>query len=150
MQRMKWLVLAAMFVAADAMAQQCGNSALTLTCPSSIGAAFTSDDCTSSDSSHYDLWQFAGTAGQTMTIEMHSTAFDTFLALIDPNGVPVVDNDDLSSSSTDSRITFTLTSTGTWVIFANSLGAKTGDYNLTFSCGATNTARRRAARHGSN
>jgi hypothetical protein len=82
---------------------------------------------------------------------MHSTAFDTFLALLDPAGTPVADSDDSSTSSTDSRITFTLTTSGTWTIFANSLNAsKTGDYNLLLSCGATNAARRRAVRHGSN
>jgi len=38
MQRLTWLVLIVILVAADAIAQQCANSALTLTCPSSIGA----------------------------------------------------------------------------------------------------------------
>ncbi|HEY3052941.1 MAG TPA: PPC domain-containing protein [Thermoanaerobaculia bacterium] len=145
------LLLVAIVSGADAIAQQCGTNAVTFFCPASIGAALTTDDCASADSSQYDLWQFSATAGQTVTIDMHSTAFDTFLALIDPSGIPVAENDDLSSSSTDSRISITLTSSGTWTIVANSLNAsKTGDYNLQLSCGATITARRRAVRHGSN
>jgi len=112
MQRLRnIIILVGIFSAANASAQQCGSNAVTLSCPASVGAALTTDDCASADSSEYDLWQFSGTVGQTVTIEMHSTAFDTFLALLDPSGIPVAENDDVSSSSIDSRITSRMTST---------------------------------------
>ena len=45
-------------------------------------------DCPASDGSRFDLWQFAGTAGDTITIDMHATAFDSYLVLLDPSDVP--------------------------------------------------------------
>src|SRR5712691_4325453 len=86
---------------------QCATT--TLSCGSTIGASLTTSDCLSADSSDYDLYQFSGTSGQTISVEMHSTAFDTYLGLIDPSGVPVADSDDFSTSSTDSTIAYTLT-----------------------------------------
>ena len=102
-----------------------------------------------SDASGYDLWQFSGTAGDTITIDMKSAAFDTYLALLDPSDVPVAENDDESSTSTDSRIAFTLTSSGTWTVVANALTSGTaGDYTLSISCpGASAPIHRHSVRH---
>jgi serine protease Do len=89
-----------------------------------------------SDGSFYNWWDFQGTAGQTVTIDMHSILFDTNLVLIDPAGRPVAQNDDAATDRTDSHIAFTLTQTGTWQIVANSiLGGQVGDYKLTLQCG---------------
>ena len=117
----------------------------TLSCSSTAAASLTSSDCTAFDGSQYHLWQFSGNAGDAVTIEMHSTSFDTYLMLLDPSGVPLAENDDIASGVTDSRITFTLTSGGTWTIVANSLAAsQTGDYTISLSC--PNVFRRRAVR----
>ncbi|MGH9367731.1 MAG: PPC domain-containing protein, partial [Thermoanaerobaculia bacterium] len=78
--------------------------------------------------------QFAGTAGTTVTIDASSSAFDTVLFLLDPTPNVVALNDDFNSS-TDSRIVFTLTSTGTWSIAVNSIGAADfGPYVASLSC----------------
>jgi pre-peptidase len=110
-----------------------------LACPASSAAGELSNvDCRLDDGSYLDLVQFAGTAGQTVTIDMTSGAFDTYLYLLDPTPVAVASNDDLPGS-TNSRIVFTLTRTGTWTIGATSLGANEfGAYSLTIQCaGAT-------------
>ena len=128
---------------------ECGLRLAGLSCPATtIAGAITSSDCPASDTSGYDLWQFSGNAGDTITIDMHAGGFDAYLMLLDPSDVPVAENDDAAAGSTDARITFTLTSTGTWTIVANSLTAVgSGDYTLSISCpGAASPVRRRAVR----
>ena len=44
--------------------------------------------------------------GDTVIIDMASTSFDAFLALLDPNGTPLIDSDDISSTNTNAQITF--------------------------------------------
>jgi hypothetical protein len=144
------VVLALLIACASAAAQECGVRSTGLACPTAtIAGAITSADCTASDLSGYDLWRFTGTAGDTITIDMKSTAFDTYLMLFDPSDVPVAENDDAASGSTDSRITFTLTASGSWTVVANALAAnKSGDYTLSIACPlGTTPIRRRAARH---
>jgi hypothetical protein len=93
----------------------------------SLGAS----DCVASDTSYYDAYRF------------------------DPNGKPVVDNDDVAESNTNSRLIFTLTSRGTWTVIANTLKAGTsGDYAIALTssaCAATAPAgpRRRTVSHES-
>ena len=94
------------------------------------GSLSVSDCQLPSDNSYVDFWQFEGQVGQTVSIDFSSTAFDTYLGLLDPASTVVAQNDD--SSGTDSHITFTLTSSGTWSIAANSLLAnQVGGYQLT-------------------
>ena len=117
----------------------------TLSC-GTTAASLSASDCTASDNSQYRLWQFSGVSGDSVTIEMHSTAFDAYLMLLDPNGVPVAENDDSTSSVTDSKITWTLTTTGTWTVVANSLAAsQTGSYTLSLSCPSTTVGPRQRA-----
>ena len=124
---------------------ECGLRLTGLSCPgTTVAGAIASSDCPASDGSGYDLWQFSGHAGDTIAIDMRSTAFDPYLILLDPSDVPVAENDDLSAGSTDSRITFTLPSTGTWTIVANSTAAGgSGDYTLSISCPGSGTVARR-------
>lgn len=128
---------------------ECGLRLAGLSCPATtLAGAITSSDCPASDASGYDLWQFSGSAGDTITIDMRSSAFDAYLVLLDPSDVPVAANDDAAAGSTDARITFTLTSSGTWTVVANSLAAAgSGDYALSISCpGVVSPVRRRAVR----
>jgi len=146
---MRRLIVIALFPAAIALGDECVRSS-GLSCPSNtIAASITTSDCAASDASGYDLWQFSGQSGDTITIDMTSSSFDTYLVLLDPNDTPVAENDDASSSTTNSRIGFTLTSTGAWTIVANALAANTsGDYTLSISCPLTMAPiRRRAANH---
>jgi len=108
-----------------------------LACPSSTATGeITTDDCRLDDGSFVDLVQFQGTAGQTVTIDMTSNAFDTYLFLLDPSPAVVATNDDFGGT-TNSRITFTLPTSGTWTIGATSLQAnQVGTYTLTLQCAA--------------
>jgi hypothetical protein len=117
------LVLLALTIAASAQAQTAACTQTTALACGANSATLASSNCASFDGSYYQLWTFSGTSGDTVTIEMASTSFDAFLALLDPNGVPLIDNDDVSSTNTNARVTFTLTSTGTWTVVANSLKA---------------------------
>ncbi|HEV8232021.1 MAG TPA: PPC domain-containing protein, partial [Thermoanaerobaculia bacterium] len=107
-----------------------------LVCPSSgTGGSLSSADCRLDDGSYIDLWQFNGTAGETVTIEMSSALFDTYLFLLDPTPTVVAQNDDIESGITNSRIVFTLTASGTWTVGATSLAPNQfGDYSLTLQC----------------
>ncbi len=111
-----------------------------LSCPAGSVAATLTGNCTASDSSYYDLWQFTGIAGDVVTIRMTSTAFDAYLVLLSPSDVAVTDDDDNDDGSTNAAITYTLPSTGTWTIVANTIGAgKGGAYTLSLTCGTQST-----------
>jgi len=144
MQRL--IAIAVFFAAVTAGADDCVRQT-DLSCPAkTITASIIIYDCTASDGSRYDLWQFSGKAGDTITIEMHATAFDSYLVLLDPNDVPVAENDDAVRGNNDARVVFTLTSTGTWTVVANTLTAVNGgDYTLSIACAGN--VRRRAAKH---
>lgn len=89
--------------------------------------------CPLNDGSYVDFYGFNGTAGQQVTIDL-TAAFDTYLFLLDPSAM-VVDDDDDGGGGTNSRIVFTLTSTGSWYIAANSFAANTfGAYTLSLQC----------------
>jgi hypothetical protein len=93
--------------------------------------ALTETDCLlPSDGSFVDYWQFQGTTGDVVIIDLSSSDFDTYLALLDGSGALAAQNDDFGNS-TNSHLAFTLTSTGTWVIACTSLFPQvTGSYTL--------------------
>lgn len=80
-----------------------------------------------------DRYTFAGTGGKVATIAMSSSSFDTYLYLRDPAG-NVIRSDDDGGGGTNSRISFTLPSSGTYTIEATSYGSySTGAYSLSFT-----------------
>jgi hypothetical protein len=105
-------------------------------CNTTVAEGLTTDDCRLPlDNSFYDAWTFEGVAGQTVQITLQSTAFDTYLFLLDPNGLELEENDDYPGGGTDSRITLELTDSGTYTIYANSYDpGETGAYNLQLVC----------------
>jgi len=72
-----------------------------------------------SDNSLYRTYEFQGQRGQTVTIDLTSPDFDTFLALLDPDGQVVDNNDDIDGSSTNSRLVVTLPRAGTYQVIVN-------------------------------
>lgn len=106
-----------------------------ISCGSTTTDALTqSGSCALNDGSYVDFYGFNGTAGQQVTVNLTSTAFDTYLFLLDPNAMVVAQDDD-SGGGTNSRIIFTLTSTGSWFIAANSFSASQfGAYTLALTC----------------
>jgi len=109
-----------------------------IACNSTANGQLANTDCfISDDTSYYDVYSFDGTSGQQVTLTMSSSAFDTFLFLIDPSGSTTVATDHDGGGGTTSRISFTLTQTGSWFIVANSwLGNQFGAYSVALQCGA--------------
>lgn len=106
----------------------------TISCGAQFSASLATSDCMLGDGSYADLYQFAGTAGQFVTIDLSSSLFDTYLILKDPDGF-VASSDDDGGTGTNSRIAYTLTKSGNWVTVANSLlSGITGSYNLNLAC----------------
>ena len=90
-------------------------------------------DCSFVGTNRYlDIYTFSGTAGQRVAISMNSTAFNSYLSLVNSNNV-VIQEDDNGGGGTNSRIPvnsgfFELPATGVYSIyatsvFANSVGA---------------------------
>lgn len=82
------------------------------------------------DNSFYDLYSFAGKAGQRVTIDMRSQEIDSYLILLGPNQRDIAQDDD-SGGGKNARITVTLPVDGTYTILANSYEARqSGSYTL--------------------
>lgn len=109
-----------------------------IACDSTNSGQLANTDCfISDDNSYYDAYSFEGTLGQEVTITMSSSAFDTYLFLIDTTGNNTAAGDHDGGGGTTSRIVFTLNQTGTWFIVANSwLGNQFGPYSLALQCTA--------------
>jgi hypothetical protein len=84
------------------------------------------------DGTLYDQYTFDGEAGQRVTITLTSNEFDTYLALVDEGGNLVAENDDSSAGNTNSEVSLTLPSTGTYLIIVNGYSTNDqGAYTLT-------------------
>jgi hypothetical protein len=106
-----------------------------IACNTTVSGALTADDCRLElDQSFYDAWTFQAVAGQTVVITMRSTAVDSFLFLLDPNGFEIESNDD-SGGGNDARMSVQIDTSGTYTILANTFDAgETGAYTLELIC----------------
>ena len=102
-----------------------GTNATTIT------SALTTSDCKLPDGSYYaKLYRLTVTSTSNVQIDMLSTAFDAYLYLFDSNLGLLTTNDDVTATSTDSRITRVL-APGTYFVAANSLAlGLVGNYSL--------------------
>ncbi len=111
----------------------------------SMNGTLAISDCSLGDGTYVDAYSFSGTANQQVSILMTSSAFDTYLYLLNPDGSVLRINDDLNPGvDTNSRIPatgyFTLPANGTYTILANSFDAgATGAYVLTLTERPTQT-----------
>jgi PKD repeat protein len=82
-----------------------------------------------------DVYSFSGTAGQSVTINLTSSLFNTHLVLVSPSGSTAATFDSFTQGTgLNSSISFALTQTGTWQIdVASSFPYATGNYALTVS-----------------
>jgi hypothetical protein len=105
-------------------------------CDSMVDGDIETTDCSLDDGTYADFWTFDGTAGTEVTIDLESDDFDTFLFLLDP--VPdVVATDDDGGTGTNSRLVYSLGTSGEWTIVANNFApGALGAYTLTMSCSA--------------
>ncbi|MEP7338993.1 MAG: BACON domain-containing carbohydrate-binding protein [Acidobacteriota bacterium] len=124
---------------------QSGNCVVTpITAGRIVSGTLSATDCPSLSrgaSNYADRYSFTATAGQAVAIELGSGVFDTYLALIGPNGNILAQDDD-SGVGTNSRIPatgfFQITESGIYTIEATSLnGRTTGDYTLLLLLGST-------------
>lgn len=85
-----------------------------------------------------DRFSFTGTSGQLVSIQLTSSAFDSFVYLKNPSGTVITSNDD-GGGGTNSRIpvtsgNFTLPASGTYIIEVTSYSTqRTGIYSLLFT-----------------
>lgn len=85
------------------------------------------------DNSPYDEYTVEVGANWTITADMQSTAFDTYLWLLDSAGNAVVQDDD-GGEGLNSRYTYTAVTAGTYTIRANSYSESgRGPYTLTYT-----------------
>jgi hypothetical protein len=89
------------------------------------------------DDEYYDTYDFQGSVGDLVVVDLYSSDFDTWLALVAPSGADT-QNDDYQESTTRSRIEKLLDETGEWSVLVTSYEAgETGAYTL--SIGVTRT-----------
>jgi len=116
----------------SSMPNCCFTDSLTISSGASYIGDLTTSDAQDGSGRYYDDIEFCGTSGQGVTIDMYSTAFDTYLVLYGPSScTAAVISDDDSGYGLNSRISFTLNETGTWTIKATSYSASvTGAYTI--------------------
>ncbi len=95
-----------------------------------------------SDAEHTQYWEFQGNAGDVVTITMTASTMsglDSYLYLLDANGVELAYNDDADDPNVGSLnsqiVNFALPAAGTYTIqatrFAEEFGSSSGAYDLT-------------------
>lgn len=97
-----------------------------------VRSALDAGDGKLDDDSYYEAYYIELAAGQTVTVTMRSSSFDTYLSIA-PHGASEAaeSNDDFEEGSTDSRVELRASSAGTYVIITNSLEAgETGDFTV--------------------
>ena len=98
-----------------------------------VSGRLESGDAVIGSGKYRDLFVFNGSAGQSITLEMNSNEFDTFLGLVFPSEEQV-DNDDHEGDTSKSRIDLTLPETGRYRVMATSYeGGLTGGYTISLS-----------------
>lgn len=104
-----------------------------------INGTLSTSDCFFTGTTRYvDIYNFSGTAGQQIAVSMNSSAFDSYLYLLDSTNHTVAQDDDGGGGS-NSRIPatsgfFTLPTTGLYKIYATSFAAdSTGAYTINFT-----------------
>ncbi len=84
-----------------------------------VRATLAAGDETLNSGEFSDAYSVQLRAGQTVSVEMDSAAFDTYLMAAGPGGVRV-DNDDGDGTGTNARLSFTAPEAGTYLIRATS------------------------------
>ena len=95
-----------------------------------VHGELTESDAKGSNGGPADNWRFQGREGQRVRIDMTSDVFDTYLELFDDNQASLDHDDDGGPEGTNSRITFTLPRTGSYLIEARAFSSGTGGYSL--------------------
>lgn len=114
-------------------------AAPTVTFPSTTGGALATTDCRLSDGTYIDYYKVVLTGQTNFQVDVTSSAFDSFLFLLDASGT-VLDVDDDGGPGTNSRIT-RINTAGTYYIGVNSFASgMTGSYTVSVSTQVLTTA----------
>jgi hypothetical protein len=100
---------------------------------SSVSGSLTDEDPTLDDDSHYDLWTYRGSSGETIRLTLRSDDFDAYLSFGQSEGDDFTESahDDDGTGGTDSKLTVTLSEDGEYTVRVNSLSeGETGEYTL--------------------
>jgi hypothetical protein len=114
-----------------------GCIASTLSCGITGSGQLAAGDCTFSDGTHYDLWQFSGSAGQLITINLQPLDTSYTLPVLELRSPAGQAPRKLWAAGTPPlSIAYALDSTGTWTVAVetNDLLAS-GRYSLSLECG---------------
>jgi len=111
----------------------------TLTVGRTTSGELASGDQTLESGEYQDTYFFDGSAGQSVSVELTSNAFDTYVALQTPDG-DIIENDDFEGSTSRSVVELNLTQTGRYRVVATSYAAdEAGEYRLTVDTQATSS-----------
>ena len=84
------------------------------------------------DGSYFQLHTFTGKAGDVISIELNSSEFDAYLALMDPKFKGIANNDNGGEGS-NAKITITLPTTGTYTVVVKAYEkGQQGSYTLSW------------------
>lgn len=90
----------------------------------------TDDDPQLDEGEYYHSYSFEGRANDHVIVSLRSTAFDTYLAIVEPES-DWSEQDDDGSGGSDAELDVTLPATGKYLIVVTSYaGGETGDYTL--------------------
>lgn len=110
-----------------------------------VSGTLTASDRTFIDKTSFDVWPYAGTAGEQVTFTLTSDDFDTYLIVRLLRSATLEDavdvaSDDDSAGNMNSTVTVTLPETGTYAVIANSVapGAQ-GTYRLSAASNTPST-----------
>jgi len=89
-------------------------------------------DYTMGDGTWADIWYLEGAAGQRLVITLRSSAFDSYLQLLDAAGDKVAEDDDSGGGGGAARITHTVRAGGRYQIIVNNYAdtPRSGIYTL--------------------
>ncbi len=111
----------------------------TLTVGRTTAGELESGDRTLDTGEYQDTYVFDGRAGQSVSVEMTSSDFDTYVGLVTPAG-DVIENDDFEGSTSRSVVELNLTETGRYRVMATSYThAEIGRYRLTVNTQAASS-----------
>ncbi|WP_422387060.1 trypsin-like peptidase domain-containing protein [Anabaena sphaerica] len=97
-----------------------------------ISGNLTQNDNKFEDNSYFRSYIFEGKRGQKISIQMNSNEIDPFLMILNSEGKPIAQNDDISPNNFNARIAATLPKDDTYTVIAGSFGAsELGAFTIT-------------------
>ncbi len=110
------------------------STELYLTSGAPMTGSLAASDERFSDQTYYDRYYYRGQAGESITVDLTSTAFDAYMEIRGADKRAIGTDDD-GGDGLNSRITVTLPATATYEIIAGSATIGTGAYQLRLTSG---------------